>query len=475
MRLLDYLTGLVSLLALPFIAWWGVNQSPQSAAALEASLQAKAAQSLQRAGIDWAMIDMDGQTAILSGAAPSQDAVDEAADIVLHSSGAGGVFFGGVSQIENRVTPAAPVYPYVWSAEKQDDGSLLLTGHVPSRAARAALVMEAEAMAKGPVVDRMTLAPGAPGGNWQGMARFAIEQAAALDAGSASLNGTVYTLHGSLADDALRANLAKSTRAVAAPFTGVALIDGPALWSATRIDDRLVLSGAVPGEADRRALLALARRSFAGKVQDEMTVEAMPEADWVSGAKAGLEQFSRFESGRMTFDGATGSFAFEGDAAASTLEFLNEDMTRAKGGWHFAVSVAPPEASLAVAAVADAPADTPAMCADALGAMLSGAAAAFEPGRAEFRRDSAPALDALAQTARRCNAAVAVELSVGGNALDEARAAVMADFLERAGVQRPRVAVIGYGPAAGAEGMDTERGRVTDPQIEFSVRERSGQ
>lgn len=25
MRLLDYLTGLISLLALPFIAWWGVK------------------------------------------------------------------------------------------------------------------------------------------------------------------------------------------------------------------------------------------------------------------------------------------------------------------------------------------------------------------------------------------------------------------------------------------------------------------
>jgi OOP family OmpA-OmpF porin len=89
-RLLDYLTGLVSLLALPFIAWWSVNQSPQSAARLEARLETKAHQALQLAGIDWASVDMDGQTAILTGGAPSGDAAEEAARVVLRSSGQGG-------------------------------------------------------------------------------------------------------------------------------------------------------------------------------------------------------------------------------------------------------------------------------------------------------------------------------------------------------------------------------------------------
>lgn len=475
MRLLDYLTGLVSVVALPFIAWWGVNQSPQSAAALEARLQARAAQSLQSAGIDWARVDMEGQTAILSGAAPSADAVEEAAAIVLRSSGQGGVFLGGVAQVETRVEPAAPVYPYVWTAEKQPDGGLLLSGHVPSRAARAALVLEAEAMVNGPVVDRMTLAPGAPRGNWQGMARFAIEQVAALDAGSASLHDTSYTVRGQLADDALRARLVQSARAVAAPFSGLALIDGPALWSATRAGDQLILSGTVPGDADRRALMTLARRSFGGQVIDEMTVEAMPAADWINGAKAGLGQFAQFASGRMTYDTATGSFAFAGDAPASTLEFLNEDMRRAEGGWHFAVDMVPPAAPVVLAAVDGGAPLSPATCADDLGRRLPVAAEAFEAGRAEFRRDSAPALDGLAQAARGCDGVMAIELTAGGDALAEARAAVLAEFLERAGVQRPKVAVIGYGSPAGAEGMDTERGRVSDPQIDFTIRERSGQ
>ncbi|MBA3066894.1 MAG: hypothetical protein FP825_00210 [Hyphomonas sp.] len=471
MRLLDYLTGLVSLLALPFIAWWGVNQSPQSAAALEARLQSKAAQALQLAGIDWAIVSMDGQTAILTGAAPSEDAVDEAAALVLRSSGPGGVFLGGVSQVETRVTAAAPVRPYVWSAEKRAAGRLVLSGHVPSRAARAALLQEARALAKGPVVDEMALAAGAPGGNWQAMARFAIGQALELDTGSAALTDTTLTVRGEVADDDLRARLARSTRAVAAPFRGVALIRGAALWSATRTGNSLVLSGRVASEADRRALATLARRSFGGDVIDEMTVEPMPEPDWVGGAVAGLAQFAAFGSGRMTYDAATGGFMFEGEAPASTLEFLNEDMTRAKGDWHFVIGVASPAAPEVTAASAGVPAP----CAGELDAALESAVAGFAPGRAAFRRDSAPALDALALTAQRCDAAMEIEVTVGSDALDEARAAVIADFLERVGVQRPRVAAIGYGPAASVESMDTERGRVSDPQIEFTVRERSGQ
>lgn len=475
MRLLDYLTGLVSLLALPFIAWWGVNQSPQSAAALEAALQTKAAQSLQQAGIDWAVVKMDGQTAILTGDAPSEDAVEEAARIVLRSSGRGGLFFGGVAQVANQVEAAAPVYPYVWSVEKTADGGLVLSGYVPSRAARAALVQEAEAMASGPVVDQMRLAAGAPGGNWQGMARFAIEQVTALDAGSAALDDITYTLRGTLADDALRGHLAKSARAVAAPFSGLALIEGAALWSATRVDDKLVLSGKVASEADRRALVTLARRSFKGDVVDEMTVEAMPEAGWISGAKAGLPEFANFRAGQMTYDAAAASFAFEGDAAASTLEFLNEDMMRVEAGWKIALDVPPPEAPVAVASLGESSSAISPDCKGKLGQRLAEAAAAFAPDRAVFQRDRAATLDALAQAARDCNAVMAITLTPNGSALDEARAGVIADFLERAGVQRPRVAAIGYGPAAGGEGMDTERGRVTDPQIDFTIRERSGQ
>jgi outer membrane protein OmpA-like peptidoglycan-associated protein len=471
-RLLDYLTGLVSLLALPFIAWWSVNQSPQSAARLEARLEAKAQQALHLAGIDWASVDMDGQTAILTGGAPSGDAAEDAARIVLRSSGKGGVLFGGISQVENHVHTADPVRPYLWTAEKMPDGQLVLSGHVPSKSLRADLMLQAEAVSMGPAEDRMIVAAGAPEGNWQGIAALAISQVAELDAGSAVLEDNVLTVRGQSMDDGLRARVTGATGAVAAPFRGVALIRGVPLWSAELADGDLVLSGAVPAEADRRALLAIVRRGFEGGVRDEMIVAGTAAEGWVEGAKAGLAHFAAFGSGAMAFDPAINGFTFEGEAPASTLQFLNEDMLRAAGPWRFVIAAKAQAAGAEIAA--EGPAET-AVCAEDMNRMLESAAVGFVPGSAEFRRQDAEALDELAAIARLCGEGAALELEVSGDALAEARAAAMADYLERAGAARPRLAAINYGPAAGGRAMDTDAAAGSDRPLEFTVRERSGQ
>ncbi|MFN7163484.1 MAG: hypothetical protein ACK4P2_01575 [Hyphomonas sp.] len=466
-RQLDYLTGLIALIALPFIAWWGVNQSPHSAASLEARLQARAHQALQLSGNDWAQVRMNGQTAVLMGAAPSQDAAGEAARIVLRSSGPGGIVFGGIAQVELQVTTADAVRPYVWSVEKLAGGRLVLAGHVPSKAVRKDLMMQADTVSIGPAEDRMIVAAGAPAGNWPGIARFAILRVAELDAGSAELKDHTVMLRGAAADDGLRARLTGATLAVAAPFRGAALIRGVPLWSASLSDGALVLSGAVPGEADRRALLATARRVFDGEVRDEMVVAATPAQGWIDGAKAGLTHLAAFRFGRMDFDPAVNGFTFEGEAAASTLEFLDEDMARAAGPWRVLIA-----ASVAMAETETAPAPD---CLQDLNRMLAGAVIGFEPGRADFRRDDAPSLDAFAATARMCSAGTPLALEVNGDALEEARANALAEFLERAGAQRPRLAAIGSGPSGAGRGMDTNAALASQQPLEFTVWERSGQ
>ena len=470
MRLLDYLTGLISLLALPFILWWGVNQSPHSAAALEKRLETRAQLALQQAGIDWANVEMDGQTAILSGAAPSEDAVEDAARTVLRSSGKGGLLFGGVAQVETRVHPADAVRPYSWSVEKMPTGGLALSGHVPSKAVRTALVAEAETVSGGAVEDRMLMATGVPPGNWQGIAQLAIRQVAELDAGDAKLVDHVLTVRGNVGDDALRARLTATTTAVAGPFRGVALIRGQPLWSATRTGDALVLSGSVPGESERRALLSTARRDFSGEVRDEMVTADTPAEGWIDGAKAGLGHLADFSDGVMTFDPAVNGFTFEGTAPASTLQFLHEDMVRAAGRWRFVL------AANAEPAAPSAPEwATPAGCADAINEMLASPAISFVPGRAEFSRDSAKGLDALARMAGECAPNGAFDIDVEGDALAEARAAALAGFIERAGMARPRIAAIGYGSLAAVEGMDIRAAGPSDRRPEFTVRERSAQ
>lgn len=474
-RLLDYLTGVAALFALPFIAWWGVNQSPQSAQRLEARLQVRALAALQAAGIDWAGVGMDGQMAILTGAAPSEDAVTEAARIVLRSSGPGGLILGGVSQVRSEAVQAPPVRPYLWTAETSSGGGLVLAGHVPSGAVRAQLILEAEAIARGPVEDRMVLASGAPAGNWQGIARLALAELGRLDEGRAQLSDHVLTLHGIAIDDGLRVRVTRAISGVAAPFEGVALVRGIPLWSASWIGGELVLSGAIPTEADRRALVSLARRESGREVRDEMVVTEAPVSGWVGAARAGLAHFARFSAGFMAFDPATRAFTFEGQAPASTLQFLSEDMAGFEGRWRV-VMVATPQAGQATPALAvPAPAGEGRSCAGRINAQLASGKVGFEPGSAAFRRSGGAALDAFAAEVAACPPGQELELLVQDDALALARAGALADYLRRAGLARPRLAVIGYGPAEADRGMDTGAAAVSDRPSEFTVREQSAE
>lgn len=466
MRLLDYLTALLSLLALPFTAWWGVNQSPQSAARLEARLEARALQSLQRAGIDWASVTLDGQTAILTGGAPSGDAAHAAARSVLRSSGRGGLLFGGISQVENHAHTAEPVRPYVWTAEKMPDGKLVLSGHVPSKALRADLMQEAAAVSAGPAEDRMTVAAGAPDGNWQGIAKLAIRQLAGLEAGRAVLENTLLTVRGQSMDDALRAQITGAVSAVAAPFRGAALIRGVPLWSASLAGSELVLAGAVPSDADRQALLAIVRRGFDGEVREEMVVANTAAGGWIGGAKTGLTHLVHFRTGTLAFDPAINGFTIEGEAPASRLQFLSEDMAGTARSWRVII------AAEALPFADETPGGT---CTEGMNRMLENAAVGFEPGRATFRRDDAEALDRFAGIARLCGADTPLQLDVSAGALAQARAAAMADYLERAGAARPRLAAIAYGPPEGGRVMDMQAAARSERLLEFTLGEWSGQ
>ena len=470
MRLLDYLTGLISLIALPFIAWWGINQSPQSAAMLEARLEAKALQSLRLAGIDWANVEMDGQTAILTGAAPSEDAVPEAASIVLRSSGGGGLLFGGVSQIMARVEAAAPVWPYVWRAEKTAEGRFVLSGHVPSRAVQTILMEEAAAVSLGPVINDMKLAAGAPEGNWQGIARLAIGQLAQLKSGKAELAGYALSLRGSAPDDAARAAVPATIHGVAAPFRGAAILEGVPFWSAAISDGAMVLSGLAPTETTRRALLAAAKRGFEGEIRDEMVVADTQVTDWVDTAVSGLARFTDFEAGRLAFDPVAGGFVVEGAATPGTIQLLRQDMTASAGHWRVVImaeAAAPAEAA-ALRVAAD---PAPLRCEAGLNELLAGSEVSFEPGEARFRRESAAALDQFAALAQGC---ATMELLVDEDTLNQARASAIADYLEGAGARRPRLAAIGSGTAEGAQVMDFVEPQTTSRPLEFTGRERSG-
>lgn len=153
---------------------------------LQSKLQRQAQAALAAQGFDWARVEMDGQRATLSGAAPSQVAKDRAFGVVLASSGPGGDYAGGVTRVVNDIIVGAPISPYTWSARRTAAG-VRLSGHVPSESIKAALLQRARQIFNANPEDALRISPGAPAGDWQRVATAGIESVAKLRRGEARL------------------------------------------------------------------------------------------------------------------------------------------------------------------------------------------------------------------------------------------------------------------------------------------------
>lgn len=483
MRLVNYLLAVLSFVGLLVAGWWGVYQSPHSAANLEAALQARVDTALAAAGLDWASAEVDGQLARISGAAPSDAAAEKAERVVLQAYGPGGMLFGGVTKITDAMEAAAPISPYVWRAIKTETGQYVMTGHVPSDAIRAGLLEEASASAQDATVDdQMELGAGAPAGNWQGVARLGVRQLASLDTGEAKLTDSLLTVSGIAMDDPARARVSAEVANIAAPYRGEPNVRGASLWTATHEDDALVLAGKVASEAERDEIVSIAEAHFAGEVRDEMIIADQDYEGWMDGVRLGLPHFSDFQTGEMGFAPADEGFRFEGEAAGSTLAYLREDMATLEGPYGFAVEAEAVQVSVSEIAGIDFGADPAQACQAAFDAVLETNKVYFESGNAEITRESGETLDKLMAVSAQCDAALRFEL--GGHtddqgdrafnvSLSEARAAAVAAYMTAAGFDGARLAAIGYGPDIPVGDNATADGRAQNRRIEFKVLDRS--
>jgi hypothetical protein len=459
MRLLDYLCGGFALLALPVLVWWGIYQSPQSAVNLQARLEAAARAALADEEYLWADVRMNGQTAILTGNAPSEGSVQDAAASILRSSGPGGLIFGGVTQVERHTGWAAPVSPYVWQAEKTGEGLFILSGHVPSKAMRRRLVEEARLTGRSAVEDRMVLAAGAPNGNIEGIARLGIAELARLDRGRVEIRDHRVRLEGETDDPAVRQQVIATVSALAAPFRGEPLIGGASDWRAAHESGTLVLSGSIPGEAERRQILTLARQRFKGSVIDAMEPGSGPDEALMAGIAATLAHFTEFASGEMLYDRRRGAFTFTGEAPPSRIFFLKEDLARAPLRQRSVVAAEAQAGRILISAFSGG---GDASCEAALKAVLAASPLGFVPATARFGHESGPALDALADAAPACPYPVVIEVGLAGGghdaALDIARFNAISEYMTGAGF-----AV--HGLTAITSDTGAPEGRVTDLRI----------
>lgn len=139
---------------------------------------------------------------------------------------------GAVAVSRPAPPPAAPALPvarpYAWSAVKSE-ASTTLSGVVPSDTVRSRIVAATKAAQPGvTLIDRMTLASGAPNG-FEGMVTTGVAQLGRLTEGKAEVVDTVYSITGRAPSREVYSNVMKGTSTLPSGFQlGKAEIAAPA-------------------------------------------------------------------------------------------------------------------------------------------------------------------------------------------------------------------------------------------------------
>ncbi|MFZ1414867.1 MAG: OmpA family protein [Defluviicoccus sp.] len=211
-------------------------------------LQAAVDATLKRPGMEWASAEVDGQTAIVSGHAPSAAVRDEALGVVLTAAGAGGPLMGGIVEVVDRTSVAslqpqarvrAPAVaeplvskaieiervavpavrtPFIWRVSSSG-GAAVLAGSVPNEAVRAALMQQARQLFS-VVDDTMTIAADPPAGDWQAAAQLALAQLTRLERGTAELADARLSIQGDAVDAGAVASVQAALSQLPAGYQG---------------------------------------------------------------------------------------------------------------------------------------------------------------------------------------------------------------------------------------------------------------
>lgn len=155
----------------------------------------------------------DGQRLIANGVVEDERRIGEVRRVLLTSSGAGGAWAGGVTSVSVAgVNVGAIERPYSWSARREAD-RLTLSGTMPSEAARARLLAQAQrSFSATDIVDDLHVAGGAPSPAFSTLTVDAVRLLAGLTSGEARVvdQQVVFIGDGSQAGvDALRAAFAE--------------------------------------------------------------------------------------------------------------------------------------------------------------------------------------------------------------------------------------------------------------------------
>lgn len=280
---------------------------------IEADLQERAQLSFGQAGLDWARVQVRGRNAYIIGEAYSQQEQKLARRLV------GKVW--GVAGVTDRSSLAAIQEQYVWTAAVES-GAIRLMGYYPNgRTRQNVLSVARELFPERTVTDQMRPARGAPeDGVWLGAIQFGLAQLSRLEQGGrVNLRGRELAVAGvATSIGAYRTIKGALYRQVP---EGVVLVKdkvepptvSPYTWSAEYKNGQLLLSGYVPGEGDRDALIAVAKQAFKkSPIVDKMAIAAGQPQEWIGAASTIVRQIAQLETASATLTDS--SLTFEGIA-----------------------------------------------------------------------------------------------------------------------------------------------------------------
>ena len=391
---------------------------------------------------------------------------------------------------------AAPIAkPFIFNASALD-GVVKLAGHAPSVAARSAIEARAKALFPDSAIDNgLTIAGGAPAGDFGAAANFALAQLAELKAGSSVLTDNNLSLAGVAKAPGGWEALAKAGATMPAGFTMSSADVTPAaaqpfVFAATKNADAIHLTGSVPSSAERSAIESAAAATAPGRaVINETTLASglPPGIDFTAATNFLFGELKGLTSGEASLkDSSVSVVGSAPDAEPGAAIAVPAGLTLAL------LKIDPPEPSKPAKAPQPATAPAPlaaaesaptipdiATCQNSLSAQLNGEHIEFDSSQATIVKTSEPLLNALAAVASRCTTG---HIEIDGHtdshgsddfnlALSKARAEAVVAYLVKAGVDSGRLSAVGFGASRPIAPNDTEVGRALNRRIEILVKE----
>lgn len=186
-----------------FATFYGEGRGPlRSVQHVPQTLEQQVLAALKSKELDWVVVKVDGQRAILTGTAPSELDREDAIETARRAAGHGGALWGGITSVDgSRITIAPPRKPYRWIAVRGAGLSVRISGTVPSQALKREIAREARKLFPQGFEDSSRVASGYPTGNWMGSIRIGLGQLRRLQAGELQFNDGDMVLFGQVADD----------------------------------------------------------------------------------------------------------------------------------------------------------------------------------------------------------------------------------------------------------------------------------